>query len=582
MIYQILPTSCPNDIIPQGPTIYTSPILIKGSKITNLNNNCVQFESEFDKMFKKIINQASKSGISLKIFNKITVRYQNSQVEREAFIGASLILNNLIKKRKYPRYIRSTVHYQQLISGKYYLKKGASGFEKLARQTDIIYGGIIYILRCRLRLSGIFANIELIYIGRTWKTKKQRFIDHVWDAINTYVEKCGVNSRYIEKLIILAIKYVIRENPEIYSEIPSLDLMFKRDDYRRDNCYVRNVINKIADLLFHEYFTMEIAEVHKNYETTSKREVFWIRNFPRTVNGKSVEGTLYPKGLNMIDHETKNDTLSLPLYDMVFAISLGFNGPEINKFLYDLYKIDIDYTQIYIKIRKFFKNWDHCLGLFFKPNIQRLLEYSFDWRDIAITLRKHPSYRGKTNFQKWFLGLNISQLKFVIKQDNFSWEKLGKIASHIFDENKIRGISRDVWIEWFIINKGMPAIADETGYKNAAAFNASWIKQDRESKFQKAFAPSYSAAVRKYRKIKAIQLLTDEDFVDTSLSSRLYWIYVNVFKLTRWEDLKVPRPSQGLRNCRAFFNNLFEKKGLTYEHLESLDASDSKLLNNLL
>ncbi len=128
----------------------------------------------------------------------------------------------------------------------------------------------------------------------------------------------------------------------------------------------------------------------------------------------------------------------------------------------------------------------------------------------------------------------------------------------------------------------MAAIAAETGYRNVAAFNASWIKQDRLSKFQREFAPSYSDAVRKYRKIRTIQLLTDKDFVDTSLNSTLYWIYVNEFRLTRWEDLKVFRPSQGLCNCRAFFNKLFEKEGLTYEDLESMHASDSKLLNKLL
>ena len=543
-----------------------------------------QSESYLSNLIEEIKKLANKKGICLRIFDNLTAKYQKSLVRRKALEGASLILINLIKEKGYPKYVRNKEHYQQLIGGKYYLKKGDSGFEQLANQKNITYGGIIYILRSNIQFSGIFDNIELIYLGRTWKTKKQRFIDHVWDSINSYVERSGENSRYIEKLIILAIKDVIRKNPEINLLIPSLDLLFKNEIYYRDNYYIRNLINKIAELLYNEYFSMEIIEVHKNYETTSRREVLWIRKFHRRFNGKVINGTLYPNGLNMIDHETKLSTLSFPLYDMAFAISLGFIGPEINDMLLRFYNIEIDYTQIHIKIRKFWKNWDHALELFFKPNLQHLLKYQFDWKEIAITLRKHPSYRVKRNFKKWFYGLNITQLKSSIQRKDFRWDDLKKIANEMFkilgDENIIRGFPRDVWIEWFIKDKGMAAIAAETGYKNVAAFRASWIKQNRRSIFQKEFAPSYTKAVQKFRKRRTIELLTNEDFIKTSLGSRLYWIYIYEFNLTRWEDLAVPRPSQGLRNCREFFNKLFKDEGLTFDQLESLNALDSERFNS--
>lgn len=142
--------------------------------------------------------------------------------------------------------------------------------------------------------------------------------------------------------------------------------------------------------------------------------------------------------------------------------------------------------------------------------------------------------------------------------------------------------SKDVWIEWFIKDKGMVAIAAEIGYRDVAAFRASWIKQDRISQFQREFASSYTKAVQKYRKKRTIEILTDEDFTKTSLGSRLYWIYVNEFELTRWEDLAVRRPSQGLRNCREFFNKLFEKEGLSYDKLESIGPSDSEFFKNFL
>ena len=50
-----LPTSCANNIIPQGPRFSTHPKMITDFKLTNLNSNCVQSENEFDKMFKTII-----------------------------------------------------------------------------------------------------------------------------------------------------------------------------------------------------------------------------------------------------------------------------------------------------------------------------------------------------------------------------------------------------------------------------------------------------------------------------------------------------------------------------------------------
>lgn len=69
-----------------------------------------------------------------------------------------------------------------------------------------------------------------------------------------------------------------------------------------------------------------------------------------------------------------------------------------------------------------------------------------------------------------------------------------------------------------------------------------------------------------------MELLTDEDFLDSLLDSRLYWIYVNEFGFMSWEDYAVDKPSQGLRNCTHFFENLFKEEGLTADNLENLTA----------
>ncbi|MFW9867231.1 MAG: hypothetical protein ACFFEN_14135, partial [Candidatus Thorarchaeota archaeon] len=135
-------------------------------------------------------------------------------------------------------------------------------------------------------------------------------------------------------------------------------------------------------------------------------------------------------------------------------------------------------------------------------------------------------------------------------------------------------ISVDTWIEWFITDIGMEEISKILGYKNVDSFRSSWLKQDRVSIFQEKFGFSYTLAVKKYRKKRTIELLTDEDFIDTLLDSRLYWIYVNEFKFKNWEDYSVDRPSQGLRNCLNFFENLFKEEGLSMSDLENITNSN--------
>jgi len=40
----------------------------------------------------------------------------------------------------------------------------------------------------------------------------------------------------------------------------------------------------------------------------------------------------------------------------------------------------------------------------------------------------------------------------------------------------------------------------------------------------------------------------------------------------KWQDYAVDRPSQDLRNCISFFENLFKEEGLTAVNLENMTA----------
>ncbi len=180
----------------------------------------------------------------------------------------------------------------------------------------------------------------------------------------------------------------------------------------------------------------------------------------------------------------------------------------------------------------------------------------------------------KPNFKKWFAGLSITDINFLLKKGELNWDNIEQVAREYLAKDSIRGVPKETWIEWFVKDIETDKIANLVGYKNRGAFVSSWMKTGRPpSIYQKEFANSYTEAVQKYRRIRTIELLTDDDFIDTSLNSKLYWIYINEFGMTDWKDLAVRRPSQGLRNCKNFFETLFREDNLSFEELENLKSS---------
>ncbi len=531
---------------------------------------------------------ANKKDISLKMFNKLAQLEYTSEVRIIAFIAATYVLQKLMEESDLPRYIKNKQHLQKMIDGNFYLSKGQEGFDKLSDQNDIKYGGIIYSIKYIKPMKVFLDLIEPIYIGRTWKTKFERFSEHVHDAIDSYMKNYEMPSRMIEHVILIAIENFLRSNKTYDSTISPLNDFIRKNILGKDKWQVKKVIIEIAKKLYGTYFNMEVIEVHRNYETTKDREVWWIKNYTRLIGGKLVQGTLNPKGLNMIAFATRLGHISLPIYDIVFLLSLGYDGPQINEMLKECYHIKIHSRTIYSRIVKFWKSWDDALELFFKPVFQKLLENkeNFDWQSIATTLRRHPSYKSKKNFKKWFFELSITNLRLAMSNEGFKWENLEQIAKELLEElgdnKKVKRIPIDTWIEWFVKDIGMERISKKLGYKNKISFQASWKKKDRTSIFQKEFADTYTDAVKKYRRKRTIELLTSVDFIETLLDSKLYWIYVNEFGFKSWEVYSVARPSQGLRNCKIFFEKLFRDAGLSFEDLENIKTSNLLKFRNLI
>jgi hypothetical protein len=529
----------------------------------------------------KIQKLARQLDISLRMFRSISEKKFTNEIEQTAFNTACLVILDTIRNYDLPRYVKNKNHLQIMLDGKFFLKKDELGFEDLADQINVIYGGIVYIIQPIEPLNISNDVLTEIYIGVTWKTLIERFIEHTEDAIESYLENFEWSNRLIERLILKALEKYLVETYSFDIEISPLFVYFNNKFLEMEQWQQTAEIKKIAKFLFNTYFCIEVIEAHRNYETAWSRETWYIKNFPLRINGKRYQGTLFPNGLNMVISSPRPGFHSLPLYDILFIVSLGYIGRDINPMVQKHYHLEMDHQTIYRKVNKFWKNWDNVLEEFFKPVLQALLEEEhYQWQDIAKALHRAPSYRIKKNFRKWFYRLNVTQLKNLMKKENFDWNNLRELAEEfkadLMDQNTVKGISVGTWVEWFIKDIGLGEIARMLGYKNTKSFQSTWLKQDRVSIFQKKYGVTYTLAVRKYRKRRTIELLTDEDFIDSLLESRLYWIYVKEFNFMSWKDYAVDRHSQGLRNCANFFENLFYEEGFTADYLENLTTFNYK------
>jgi len=105
-------------------------------------------------------------------------------VEKVAFEAAIEIIHNLMITYDLSRFVRDERHLQKMLDSKFFLKKDEKEFKNFADQNNVKYGGIVYIIRPIKSFCISPGIIEEIYIGVTWKSLLERFIEHTEDAIN--------------------------------------------------------------------------------------------------------------------------------------------------------------------------------------------------------------------------------------------------------------------------------------------------------------------------------------------------------------------------------------------------------------
>jgi len=257
--------------------------------------------SDFMHEKEEIIIKAKKRAINIKSLKSLYNQFQETEIKQFIFKNAMDLLFKLVDKAKLPRYVEDRELLQLMLFGKYYLKKGEPGFERVIEES---YGGIIYDIICKL-IPDVFCDLTgKNYIGRTHKSKFDRLKEHIEISLNPYEN----HSRKIEKAIIKALK----QEFNIYG--------FWEEYQQLSTEMKRKVLQKLIKLLLDKYFDIDIIEVHNNYYTTYKREKYYIKNYEHYVNGKLTKGTKEPNGLNMIISSGPRKYISLPMYDIAFMI----------------------------------------------------------------------------------------------------------------------------------------------------------------------------------------------------------------------------------------------------------------------
>ncbi len=521
----------------------------------------------------KLINKARKKNIFLKYCTSFITQNKLNEIQTKALLFKINELDNIIDSEEFPKYIEEKNLIQLMIDGQYFLKKGdldfdiiKKGFEGNKRFSS--WEGIIYKITCKLP-NQLYPNLaNKLYLGRTYKTKSERFIEHIKDALesfrnNNYDIKKVI--RYVEKVILYAIELILSTSTDKNDIQYIKELIYNYDELdvrKKDEYYY-----KIVDFLLEKYIDLEIIEVHRVYDTCPKRELWNIRNYKYRICDKIKFGTLWPNGLNMIKSGGGIYYISLPLYDIIFTIMNGCNGKEITTILNTKYNLNLIRSQLKSKIHEIFGGFKKARIRFWNPIIRKLLNNYQNIKGFELAPifgytsdSWGQSFTNSKIFKHICEGLSFSELKQLLKRTDFDWKNFKHIVKGFHNKDNILGYSKNEWIEWFIKDKINLQICHFLGLNPKTNISASSCLNPI---LRKKFGLNKINLVKKYRKIMTIKW--------KSRGKTLEWIYVFCFgNNSKDHYLEKYGKSQGIyffrRAVKNFFKNLFDYEN-EYEQL---------------
>ena len=491
--------------------------------IQDIEDLCYQnifTQKPFLDLIQNIIKMANEKKIKLKMFAQQLERFKSyiMDFERTAFMTAAKILQDLILVGEIPIFINNS--YQTSL-GKSYISRGEKGFDHFYSYVEVIYE-----IRCLFDMG----TETDIYIGHTEKEVSKRFEYEIQKAMDNYLELGELPSRLIEQAILKAIeKEVCIVGINIFGveneKFIDLDHFFNVYSTLIESVKL-NIRKQLANTLLNKYFKADILEKHYTKIDVCKREKWYKQNYLNS------DGTVYPYGLNMSSNiESVKKYVALPMYDIVFMLSLGYRVPKISKSLKKLYGIkEASEDNVYARIAQFFYSVENTEDIFLKPVIQALLENYPDLSgdQIGKTIHRKGGRQFFDSqgcpFKRWFGDLKLRELKKIIALKNFSWNKIDYLLEEAKKGKYIKGIPKSEWIELFIKGVSNEELAKIGGYESADSYRKHFFELE-ESK--KTFGVSNSKeAIKKYRKLKTIETLKNT-FSPSLLTFEN--IYTNIF-----------------------------------------------------
>ena len=531
------PFECPNEPFSQPSKSYTSKFFLAKKEKCSINRESVEIlkevpkrynlkeklensEEQLDNEIKIIVDNIKKIALNKKI--KLKMFYQQfeelgpTKIKKALFKSSIILLQQFLIQGILPILEKRT--YQTSL-GKNYIKVGEKGFDIFKSYSDVIY-----------EIHSLFdmSTTTNIYIGHTEKSMQMRFIYEIDNAIKGYTKNWSFPTRLIEKAILLAILDVMTNYGVNISgkQIKYVDLEDFITEYLVIPESIRfNIRQELLNILLKKYFEVRILEKHYTKECVSEREKWYKENYPDS------NGTVFPNGLNMQSYiESVRKYVSLPLYDIVFMISLGFRVPEISKQIIKLYDIkEANEDNLYSRIRQFFNSIENAEDLLLKPVVQSIIGRFPNLKGDQIGKLLHRSGKQFFDaqmcpFKRWFVNVKLREIKKAVVIDGFNWNNLNHFIEEIRKGNYIRGKHKSQWIELFIKGASNEYLAQFAGYKDADSFRKHFFNT-QESK--EAFnVQNRKAAVKKYRKFKTIETIKKSK---SPSFSTFEYLYANIF-----------------------------------------------------
>ena len=234
------------------------------------------------------------------------------------------------------------------------------------------------------------------------------------------------------------------EREEIIREINSIDIYADIDPMTGDLGDVYHWYKKhggvskakklvsyiLSNKVIHKYFDIKIIEVHDSQASALASEKDLTINMPHIVEGNLVEGTIWPKGLNMIEggggvKTGAKQIVINNILDVIALASLGLHETTIAEILTRVYHINIIKGTIseVLKLTEF-KSFDGLQEAVLKPVVWEMIkDDAFFTIDQLKELFPFDYRYLDTRLNKWF-GDSLLTLRRLIMAGAQDWQTI--------------------------------------------------------------------------------------------------------------------------------------------------------------